>query len=221
MLLNCGVGEDAGLPLDCKEIKAFHPKGNQFWIFIGRTDAEAGSAILWPRDVKSWLIGKDPGARKDWRWEEKGMTEDEMVGWHHWLDGHEFEQLLGVGVGQGSLIAVHGVAKSQTRLSNWIESRTWSSLRSFCSQSPCLISWGWVSLAVLEVADVQQVEKLEWEAGVTLWKYIVTSVLPMNIQDWFPLRWTGRISLLSKGFSRVFSNTTVQKQKLFGTQPSL
>ena len=127
--------------------------------------------------MKNWLPGNDPYAGKDWRQEEKGMTDDKMVGWHHWLNGHEFEPLLGVGVGQGSLIAVHGVTKSQTRLSNWIESRTWSSWRSFCSQSPCLISWGWVSLAVLEMADVQQVEKLEWVAGVTLGKYIVTSVL--------------------------------------------
>jgi len=90
-------------PLDCKEIQSVHPKGNQSWIFIGRTDAEAETPILWPPDAKNWLTGKDPDAGKDWRWEEKGMTEDEMVGWHHWLDGHEFEQAPGVGDGQGSL----------------------------------------------------------------------------------------------------------------------
>ena len=90
-------------PLDCKEIKPVNPKGNQSWIFTGRTDAEAESPILWPPDAKSWLLGKDPDAGKDWRWEEKGMTEDEMVGWHHQLDGHEFEQVSGVGNGQGSL----------------------------------------------------------------------------------------------------------------------
>ena len=84
-------------PLDCKEIKPANPKGNQFWIFIGRTDVEAETPILWPPGVKSWLIWKDPDAGKDWRQEEKGMTEDEMVGGHHWLDGHEFEQALGVG----------------------------------------------------------------------------------------------------------------------------
>ena len=78
-------------PLDCMEIQPVHPKGNQFWIFIGRTDAEAEAPILWLPDVKNWLIWKDPDAGKDWRQEEKGMTEDEMVGWHHWLDGHEFE----------------------------------------------------------------------------------------------------------------------------------
>ena len=87
-------------PLDCKEIQPVNPKGNQSWIFIGRTDAEA--PILWPPDVKNWLLGKDPDAGKDWRQEEKGTTEAEMVGWHHRLNGHEFEQALGVGDGQGS-----------------------------------------------------------------------------------------------------------------------
>ena len=88
--------------LDCK-IKPINPKGKKPWIFIGRTDAEAEAPVLWPPDVKSWLIGKDPDAGKDRRQEEKGMTEDEMVGWHHWLSGHEFEQTLGDGEGQGSL----------------------------------------------------------------------------------------------------------------------
>ena len=78
-------------PLDFKEIQPVNPKGNQSWVFIGRTDAEAETPILWPPDVKNWLIWKDPDARKDWRWEEKGMTEDEIVGWHHWLNGHEFK----------------------------------------------------------------------------------------------------------------------------------
>ena len=78
-------------PLDCKEIQPVHPKGNQSWIFIGRTDAEAETTILWPPDAKNWLIGKDPDAGKDWRQEEKGTSEDEMVGWHHRLYGHKFE----------------------------------------------------------------------------------------------------------------------------------
>ena len=83
-------------PLDRKEIKPVNPKGNQSWIFIGRTFAEAEAPILWPPDAKNWLIGKDPDAGKDWRWEEKGTTEDEMVGWHHRLCGLEFEQARGV-----------------------------------------------------------------------------------------------------------------------------
>ena len=78
-------------PLDRREIQPVNPKGDQSWIFIGRTDAEAEALILWPLDGKNWFIGKEPDAGKDWRWEEKGMTEDEMVGWHHWRDGHEFE----------------------------------------------------------------------------------------------------------------------------------
>ena len=90
-------------PLDCKEIQPVHPKGNQSWVFIGRTDAEAETPIFWPPDAKSWLIWKDPDAVKDWRREEKGMTEDEMVGWHHQFNGHEFEPAPGVGDGQGCL----------------------------------------------------------------------------------------------------------------------
>ena len=90
-------------PLDCKEINPVHPKGNQSWIFIGRIESEAETPVLWPPDAKIWRIGKDPDAGKDWRREEKEMTEDEMVRWHHWLDGHEFEQLLGDSDGQGSL----------------------------------------------------------------------------------------------------------------------
>ena len=90
-------------PLDCKEIQPVHPKGNQSWIFIGRTDAEAENPILWPPDVKNSLIWKDPDAWKDWRQAEKGMTEDEMVGWHHRLNGHDFEQAPRSSNGQGSL----------------------------------------------------------------------------------------------------------------------
>ena len=109
-------------PLDCKAIKLGKPKGNQSWICIGRTDAEAETPILWPPDAKSWLIGKDPDAGKDWGQEEKGTTKDEMIGWHHQLNGHEFEQALGVGDGQEAWHAsVHEVTKSWTWLSNWTE----------------------------------------------------------------------------------------------------
>ena len=90
-------------PLDCKEIQTVNPKGNQSWIIIGRTDAEAETIILWPPDMKGWLIRKDSDAGKDWRQEEKGTTEDEMAGCHHWLNGHEFEQSPGDGEGQGNL----------------------------------------------------------------------------------------------------------------------
>ena len=90
-------------PLDCKEIQPVYLKVDQSWVFIGRTDAEAETPILWPPHVKSWLIGKDPDAGRDWGQEEKGMAEDEMAGWHHRLDGRESEWILGVGDGQGGL----------------------------------------------------------------------------------------------------------------------
>ena len=90
-------------PLDCKMIKPVNPIGNQPWIFIRGTDAEAEAPILWPPNAKNQLIRKDPDAGKDWTQEEKGTTEDEMVGGNHWLNGHEFEQALGDGEGQGSL----------------------------------------------------------------------------------------------------------------------
>ena len=91
-------------PLDCKEIQLVHSKGDQSWVFIGRTDAKAETPIIWPPHAKSWLIGKDPDAERDWGQEENGMTEDEMAGWHHWLDVHEFGWTPGVGGGQGGLM---------------------------------------------------------------------------------------------------------------------
>ena len=107
-------------PLDCKEIKPVNPKGNQPWILIGRTDAEAEAPILWSPEAKSWLIRKDPNAGKDWRQEEKGMTKDEMVGRHHQLNGHEFKQTLGDDKGQGSLACCSSSdCKGSTQLSNW------------------------------------------------------------------------------------------------------
>ena len=120
-------------PLDCKEIQPVHPKGSQSWIFIGRTDAEAETPVLWPPDVKNWLLGKDPDAGKDWRQEEKGTTEDEMVGWHHQLEGHEFEQAPGVGDGQGSLACCSPRGRKE---SDTTERLNWTELNEiFCSFS--------------------------------------------------------------------------------------
>ena len=130
------LGKTLESPLDTKEIKPVNPKRNQPWIFTGMTDAEA--PILWPPAAKNWLIGKDPDAGKDWRWEKKGMTEDEMVGWHHWLSGHEFEQSPRDSEGQGSLGAVvHGVAKSWTGLSDWTTTLRWSWLLAKANKSSC------------------------------------------------------------------------------------
>ena len=108
-------------PLDCKEIQPVHRKGNQSWIFIGRTDAEAETPILWPPDAKNWLIGKDPDLGKDWGWEEKGSTEGEIVGWYPWLDGHEFEQAPGVGDGQVSLACCSPWGGKELDTTNWTE----------------------------------------------------------------------------------------------------
>ena len=106
-------------PLDCKEIQPVHSKGNLSWVFIGRTAAKAETPILWPPHAKSWLIGKDSDAGRDWGQEEKGTTEDEMAGWHHWLDGHEFELQELLMDREAWHTVIHGVAKSWTRLSDW------------------------------------------------------------------------------------------------------
>ena len=109
-------------PLDCKKIKPVNPKGNQSWISIGRTNAEA--PILWPPNAKNWFTEKDSDARKDWR-QEKGTSEDEMVGWHHRLDGHEFEQALGVGDGQGSLACCSLWGRKESVMTEWTKVRDW------------------------------------------------------------------------------------------------
>ena len=107
-------------PLDYKEIKTVSCKGNQPWMFIGRTDADAEAPVVCPPNVKSWLIRKDPDARKDWRQEENGMTEDEMVAWHHWLTGHEFEQASGDGEGQESLMCCNPRGHKELDTIEWL-----------------------------------------------------------------------------------------------------
>ena len=152
-------------PLDCKEIQPVHPKGNQAWIFIGRTDAEFETPILWPPDAKNWLTGKDPDAGTDWRWEEKGTTEDEMVGWHHRLYGHEFEQAPGVGDGQGSLACCspwgHKDSDTMERL-NWASGSWKMGLEGFRQGCQgCGGGNGRLSR-----------EKLEWKSQIVLLKSI-------------------------------------------------
>ena len=123
MILNCGVGEDSGESLGLQRDPT-NPKGDQSWVFIGRTDAEAETPILWPPHAKSWLIGKDPEAGRDWGQEEKGTTEDEMAEWHHRLDGHKFEWTLGVCDGQGGLVCFDSWGRKEsdtTEWLNWIE----------------------------------------------------------------------------------------------------
>ena len=120
MLSNCGVGEDSCESLDCKEIQPAHPKGNQSLVFIGRTDVEAEIPILWPPDAKNWLIWKDPDAGQDWSQEDKGMTENEIVGWHSRLNGHESEQALGDGEGQGSLACFSPWGHKESDTTEWL-----------------------------------------------------------------------------------------------------
>ena len=113
-------------PLDCKEIQPVHPKGDLSWVFIGRTDVVAETPILCQPDAKSWLIWKDPDARKDWGQEEKGMTEDEMVGWHHWLNGHEFGWIPGVGGWQGGLACCGPCGCKESDMNEWLNWTEWS-----------------------------------------------------------------------------------------------
>ena len=130
-------------PLDCKEIQSVHPKGNQSWVFIGRTDVEAETPVLWPPDAKSWLIGKDPDAGKD-KGQEKATTEDEMVGWHHRLNGHRFGWTLGVGDGQGALACYSSWGRKEsdtTKRLNWTE-------LTVC-QEPCSLIFCWQNLPFL------------------------------------------------------------------------
>ena len=110
--------------LDCKEIKPVNPKGNQSWIFIGRTDAQAEAVMLWPPDVKSQLTGKDSDAGKNWRQEDKRVTEDEMVGWHHWFDGGEFEQIQGNSEGQGNLACCSPWGCKESDTTEWLNNKS-------------------------------------------------------------------------------------------------
>ena len=111
-------------PLYCKEIQPVHPKGDQSWVFIGRTNAEAETPILWPPHAKNWLLGKDPDAGRYWGQEEKGTTEDEMAGWHHWLDGHESEWTPGVGDGHGGLVCCDSWGRKVGH--DWVTELNWT-----------------------------------------------------------------------------------------------
>ena len=112
-------------PLDYKEIQPVHSKGDRSWVFFGRNDAKAETPVLWPPHVKSWLIGKDSDARRDWGQEEKGTTEEEMARWHHQLDGHEFEWALGVGDGQGGLVCCDSWGRKESDTTEWWNWTEW------------------------------------------------------------------------------------------------
>ena len=135
MLLNYGIGEDSWESLRLQGDPIVHSKGNQSWVFIGRTDVKAETPILWPPHAKSWLIGKDSDAGRDWGQEEKGTTEDEMARWHHWLKGHEFEWTPGVGDGQGGPVCCDSWCCKEldtTELLNWTELKGLQSHSTLC-----------------------------------------------------------------------------------------
>ena len=175
-------------PLDCKEIQPVHPKGDQSWVFIGRTDVEAVTPILWLPDVKSWFIWKDPDAWKDWRQEEKGTTEDEMVGWHHQLNGHGFGWTPGVGDGQGGLACCSswGHKKSDTAEQlNWTELKELEILS--CSSgfsvnrvhdfglvaAPDNLTWGWGLDELQKRFQAVKIYQLIQQEVVPKWLYPV------------------------------------------------
>ena len=166
-------------PLDSNEIKPVNPKGNQSWIFFGRTDAEAETPILWLPDVKNWLTGKDRDAGKDWRQEEKGTTEDKMVGWHPWLDGHEFEQASGVGEEQGNLACLQSMgSQSQTWLSNWTELNKFLLVSSgFPDKNPPAkqetLVWSLGQEDPLEKGKATHSSILAWRIPWTVWSIIL------------------------------------------------
>ena len=130
-----------GKTLDYKEIKPGNPKGNQSWVFFGRTDAEVEAPILWPPHAKNWLIRKDPDAGKDCRQEENGVTEDEMVGWHHQLNGHEFEQTLRDSGGQGSL-ACSSWGRKESDMTEWLNWLNWEIIYLY----PCVYLYPYLSI---------------------------------------------------------------------------
>ena len=205
-------------PLECKENQLVHPKGNQSWMFIGRTDAEAETPVLRPPDGRSWLIWKDPDAGKDWRWEAKGTAENEMVAWHHWLNGHQVTSVVSDSLWPHRLQHARlpcpsptpGVYSNSCPLSWWCNPTISFSVVPFSSR-----------LQSFPASGSFQRSQFVASGGLSIGISASALAFQMNIQDWFPLGWIGWISLQSKGLSRVFSNTTVQKHQFFCTQLSL
>ena len=177
-------------PLDCKEIQPVHPTEDKSWVFIGRTDAEAETPILWPPHVKSWLTGKDPDAGRDWGQEEKGTTEDEVAGWHHWLDGHEFEWTPGVGDGQGGLVCCVSWSRKE---SDMIERLNWTELN-IIKYSLSKYKYKIVWYTDVNPVDTQKL-MMECILPFCIFSYISNSLCPVVAELFFILlsKWKKKI----------------------------
>ena len=178
MVLNLVLEKSLESPLDCKEIQPVHPKGDQSWMFIGKTDVEAETPILWPPDAKRWLIWKYPDAGKDWGQEEKGTTEDEMAGWHHQLDGREFGWTWELVMDREAWrVAIHGVAKSRIWLRDWTELNWTRLVIAFLPRSKCLL----ISQLQSPSAVIFKPKKIK-----SLTVSTVSHLFPMKWWDWMP-----------------------------------
>ena len=186
-------------PLDCKEIKPIHPKGNQSWIVIGGTDTEAEVPIIWPPDAKNWLIWKDPDAGKDWRQEEKWTTEDEMVVWHHRLDGHEFEQGLGVGDGQGSLACCSLWGRKE---SDMTERLKWTELMQIVDSSEKSLIW-----VKIEGKRRRGHHRMRWLDGITDAMDLNLGQLQETVRD--REAWGVAVKGIAKSRTQLANSTTI------------
>ena len=213
-------------PLESKEIQPVHPKGNQSWLFTGRTDAEAETPILWSPDVKNWLIWKDPDAGKDWGQEEKGATEDEMVGWHHRLNGLDFEQSPRVGDGQGKLVCCcPWITKSRTWLRNWTTT-TPSSVLTW--RIPWREEPGGLQPMGSQRVGHDWMTELNWNKIYThTYKYTKTSLVVQTVEH-LPTTWETRVqslgweNLLEKEMathSSIFAWKILWMEELVGYSP--
>ena len=178
MFSNCGSGKDSWESLDCKDIKPVNLKGNQPWIFTGRTDAEAEAPILRPLDAKSQLIGKDPDAGKDWRQEEKGMRKDEMVGWHHQLNGHEFEQTPGDGEGQRNLAFCRPWGCKESDMTEWLNNNSKGEIILNCLGRPYLIRM--LKSRNPSLAGVKDLEEQKRQERFETWEELIFLALKIK-----------------------------------------
>ena len=171
-------------PLDCKEIHPVHSKGDQSWVFFGRNDAKAETPVLWPLHAKSWLIGKDSDAERDWGQEEKGMTEDEMVGWNHWLDGREFQWTPRVGDGQGGLACCDSWGRKESDTTEWLK-LTELNLHPTSLYPAGIAQWPWYKIR----GSYWQVGQEKTSCPIVIWRPVPLKELSSNLLKAFSPKW--------------------------------